>query len=345
MPKQPLKRRTDGRFRVKYRNHQFYGATQAEARAKRDAYIRQEKAGMDMEAAGTTAAEYAEKWLSVYKSRVSEKVRKAHALNLRLFCGMMRGKTCYGDLPLRSITTSDIQAFAACLHGSGTANRLRLQTVKSMFHAAHADRIIPFDPAASIKPPKGPDGSHRALDPWEMKLIAETPHRMRLFALVMMYAGLRKGEAAALTTADIDSVIHVRRAVVYNGESPVISTPKSAAGVRTVPVVPPLQKALKGHSGPLLPWPKPPQYSRLRRAWAAYMRDLSAIHGAPVSIEMHDLRHTFATLIYDAGVDIKTAQAMLGHANPQITLRIYTHLSEARKKAAVQAMLKAAEKW
>ena len=53
--------------------------------------------------------------------------------------------------------------------------------------------------------------------------------------------------------------------------------------------------------------------------------------GVPMVIETftaHQLRHTYATLLYEAGVDVLTAQRLLGHAKPQTTLDIYTHLRE-----------------
>lgn len=48
-------------------------------------------------------------------------------------------------------------------------------------------------------------------------------------------------------------------------------------------------------------------------------------------ISPHGLRHTHATLLFEAGADIKEVQARLGHANSQTTLDIYTHITEARQ--------------
>ena len=50
-------------------------------------------------------------------------------------------------------------------------------------------------------------------------------------------------------------------------------------------------------------------------------------------------------MLYDAGVDIKTAQKLLGHANPEITMRIYTHLSEMRQNISIDKMTLFAEKF
>ena len=52
----------------------------------------------------------------------------------------------------------------------------------------------------------------------------------------------------------------------------------------------------------------------------------------------HQLRHTYATMLYDAGVDVKTAQDFLGHADPTVTMNIYTHLSSQKKEKAILAL-------
>lgn len=55
------------------------------------------------------------------------------------------------------------------------------------------------------------------------------------------------------------------------------------------------------------------------------------------SFTPHQLRHTYATMLYSAGVDILTAQRLLGHASPQVTLEIYTHLEKQKKQVSIQA--------
>ena len=52
----------------------------------------------------------------------------------------------------------------------------------------------------------------------------------------------------------------------------------------------------------------------------------------------HQLRHAYATMLYDAGVDILTAKELLGHSDIKTTLNIYTHLSRTRKKKSVVAL-------
>ena len=59
---------------------------------------------------------------------------------------------------------------------------------------------------------------------------------------------------------------------------------------------------------------------------------------SPIIVHFHELSHTYATMLYDAGVDVKSAQKFLGHADITTTLRIYTHLSEQKEQAAIDAL-------
>ena len=85
-------------------------------------------------------------------------------------------------------------------------------------------------------------------------------------------------------------------------------------------------------------------------SWNSYMhhlniqacrRDTSRSHPKVVAMDWftaHQLRHTYATMLYDAGVDVKTAQDFLGHADPTVTMNIYTHLSSQKKESAIHAL-------
>ena len=52
----------------------------------------------------------------------------------------------------------------------------------------------------------------------------------------------------------------------------------------------------------------------------------------------HMFRHTYATIVYNAGVDVKSAQRFLGHADINVTLKIYTHLSEQKEHEEINAL-------
>ena len=85
-------------------------------------------------------------------------------------------------------------------------------------------------------------------------------------------------------------------------------------------------------------------------SWNSYMhylnnqaggRDASRSHPKVVAMDRftaHQLRHTYATMLYDADVDPKSAQKALGHANVQQTLEIYTHLSQRKKASSIDKL-------
>ena len=54
---------------------------------------------------------------------------------------------------------------------------------------------------------------------------------------------------------------------------------------------------------------------------------------------LHSLRHTFATMLFDAGVDVKTAAYLMGHSDIRVTMDIYTHLSQERRTASEGMLL------
>lgn len=86
------------------------------------------------------------------------------------------------------------------------------------------------------------------------------------------------------------------------------------------------------------------------RAWNSYQhflnikaggRDASRKNPKVVAIPpftAHQLRHTYATMLYDAGVDVKSAQAFLGHSDLSVTLKVYTHLSNTKKKESIDSL-------
>ena len=63
------------------------------------------------------------------------------------------------------------------------------------------------------------------------------------------------------------------------------------------------------------------------------------------SIKAHDLRYTFATAMYDAGIDVKSAQYYLGHSDVRTTMNIYTQLSDERKKISRAQLITFLDNW
>jgi integrase len=339
MPRASLKQRGDGRYAAKYKGRFFMGATQAEAYAKRDAYKRQLEAGLRAEAASVPLPEYAATWLRTFKSGITDNTYNDYARMLDSFVRSV------GEKPLKSIVPSDVQQAYNTISGKSRSYVSKYtQLVRGLFRAAVADRLIVSDPCLQAKPPRAASGTHRMLEPWERDLILLSEHRFKPAVMCMLYAGLRRGEALALNVdRDVDfsaMTISVREAVRFEYGHAVLADPKTEAGSRTVPLLDVLADELSGLRGLVAPASSGTLMSKtaFRRAWESYLRHLSALAGKPVHIQAHDLRHTYCTMLYDSGVDIKTAQKWMGHADQTMTMRIYTHLTSEREAEAARAL-------
>ena len=331
MPKQKrqhLKRRADGRYCCVYHGRQFMGRTEEEALQKRDEYIRNEKRGLRHET--QTLKEYADFWLSTrtvkpntlsgYQSIVS------NALAPLL------------PLPLQSITSDSVSSMYATLakRSASYIHKTKLLLVSILDSAVDAGYILRNPARAqSIKPPRGTAGTHRVLTPEEQRLIMTVPHRFQLLALVMLFCGLRRGEALAISGDDIGDEITVNKAVTFRGNTPVISTTKTRAGVRRVPYPPFLPRPKGLLAGKLL------TEQAFTRGWESYLHTLSRAAGHPVHFRPHDLRHTYATALMTAGVDMSLALRWLGHSDERMILRIYDHPGAERENAAKKLLFAA----
>ena len=371
MPRQHLKVRPDGRCRCKYNGLYFYGKTETEAYAKRDAYKRELEKGLKAEAAGVTVSAYAEKWLKTYKSNVSKKTRDMYERHLILLC------TECGDKKIQDVTPSDIQRAYNAKAGKSKSdiNKCKL-ALNGLFEAAVADGLAMRNPCKKAIPPAGKSGSHRAIEQWERDIVdtmSETDHRFAAAAMVMLYAGLRRGEMLALNIdRDVNferRTITVREAVRFDGNRPEIVDPKTEAGKREIPLLAQLEGVLKGRHGLVVAMPNGTPLSQIafKRAWDSYLysastmlnngrrkrwlgktkedkaaleRDEKLPEWKDFNIRTHDLRHSYCTMLYEAGIDLKTAQKWLGHADQAMTMKIYTHLTEKQETAAAEKLHK-----
>jgi integrase len=186
----------------------------------------------------------------------------------------------------------------------------------------------------------------------------------RLFAAILLAfgTGLRRGELLALRWQDTDlneGLLHVRRTLVrvrnYDGGERktrlAFHEPKTAHSRRTIPLPEGCLVALKHHKGRqaeerlllgeayrdeglvfCLADGKPLDPRNFARSFAQILKKA----GLP-QVRVHDMRHTFATLMLELGESPKTVQAMLGHSRVAITLDIYSHVSlELEKRAAAR---------
>jgi integrase len=210
-----------------------------------------------------------------------------------------------------------------------------------IFNDAITAQGLRFNPCSAVSMPRNLPAKKRELPDDDavaaVKAGAGVP--FGLFALVCLYAGLRRGEVLALQYEDLDrknGVIHVTKAVEYVGNNPHIKPPKTQAGVRDVPLLQPLADALpaKG-SGLIFPGDAaghPLTKTQYRKRWLKYCQAIGH------DITAHQLRHGYATILYEAGIADKDAQELLGHSSIAVTRDVYTHIRQTQKERTAKKL-------
>jgi len=266
MPRVKEKPRADGRYQRKYHGRYFYADSPEEAARLRDEYKYQCEHGID-QIRNITVADYAAKWLPVAKASVSDKCYNDYALQLEVLTNVC------GDKYMSAVVPLDIKkVWTHYLGYSDSTIRRARMLYKALFASAIENGYCRINPVAkdSAAPHKGTAGTHRAIEPWERRIIETFPHRMQAAAMLMLYAGLRRGEMLAFNGSDVkDDHICVRQAVRFESNQPVFADPKTEAGVRDVPLFDKLSPFVKDLEGYILPGPKGKACSEtaFRNAW------------------------------------------------------------------------------
>jgi integrase len=303
-----------------------------------------------------TVRRWADEWLEVYKKPVLGKKQYED------YKGMIDNIIVPEIGALRLVQVKDIH-LQKIINSKAGYSRDRIGKLKTricaMFRQAHASRLVLHNPAEYLTLPKAEDGTHRSITKFERDhflKVAET-HYAGLMFKTMLYCGLRTGEVVALEWRDIDfdkKRIKVSRALESGTDE--AKSPKTAAGVREVPIPSHFIEELKAQRGdpfsPVFERPnKKGRYTNVSRsrAWNSLKEAIDVSMGAKfekvkgesgryhkekvLSVVAPDfvpycLRHTYCTDLQDKGVPINIAKYLMGHANISVTAKIYTHISE-----------------
>lgn len=273
-------------------------------------------------------------WENEHTEQVGFKTAEGYIAPVR------RIKEQFGEYEIREITAADVNAFLQWLARRGYARRtvqLHRDILNMVFNHAILGGYISANPCAAVSMPRNLPTSKRELpnDDAIAAVRAGVNQPFGLFAAICLYSGLRRGEALALEYNDIDKkkgVIRVTKAVEFVGNNPHIKTPKTAAGYRDA-ILPPMLADLipngKGYifareDGGLL------TKTQYRKRWLKYCEAIG------YNITAHQLRHGFATLLYEAGIEDKDAQELLGHSSITVTRDVYTHIRKSRRDSTAE---------
>ena len=350
-------KRADGRWQdqVKLPGMQkpkyFYGKTQKEVKQKMAAWQKEQVAGEKFETV-------ADEWAVEHAKKVSYNASEAYN------APMKEAKEQFGGRSIESITPDEIDAYIKWIAGRGYARRTvqqRYDMLNMIFRYAIVKHGLSSNPCAAVDIPTGlPKNKRRIPSDAELELVrAGRVYDFGLFAYMLLYTGVRRGELLALRWEDIDrknKVINIDKSVYFAGNSPMIKPPKTEAGTRKVVLLDDLDRVLpSGGKGYIFGGEKPLTKTVVRKRWIKWCRE-AGLAEAKVEkkkgkdgrmhdsvkwdpdITPHQLRHAFATFLFDAGIDEKDAQEILGHSSIQVTRDIYTHIRQARKESTAKRL-------
>ena len=335
------------------------GKTQAECKAKLKKAI-EESQSLDIGRADEyTVAAWLRTWFELYsKLHIRPSTMNYYHRNIEQHI-----IPAIGDIPLNKLTTRDLQKFYNDLQSNGRLRKVQKKekpglsnsTVRGIHMMLHnaldravKEKLILSNPTENCIIPKIEKQEMKILHPDHISAYLNAAERRN--ALPMFYlelvSGLRKGELVALQWSDLDEAnctISVSKQASWDTEHQLIlSRPKTGNSIREVSIPQDAVELLKQEHAkhPDNPWMFPSG-----RTGEMYHPDsVVTLHKRILKdaglehIRFHDLRHTFATLALQNGVDVKTVSSMLGHYDAGFTLRTYTHVTRQMQQKAAEKM-------
>ncbi len=231
----------------------------------------------------------------------------------------------------------------------------------NIFNYAIDLSIIKNNPVRNKLPKTVPPTKRRALTAQERLYVIQTEHRLQLPANIMLFAGLRPNEVMALEYTDFDSNkmrLNINKSVslidvnkfgvkkgTKNGKSRMVSIPAILGELIIKNQKKSSTNLITAQCNGELHTP-----SSWKSAWHSYQKSINytaysgnrnyfSPQGIPQIVDKitpYMFRHTYATMLYTSGVDILTASKLMGHADVNTTLNIYTHLEESVNKQNIE---------
>ena len=266
-----------------------------------------------------------------------------------------------GNIPIEKLTTMDLQKFYRKLLTKGRVERIESkdqpkglsaktvrninQVISSAMDLAIAQKIIPSNPTNACELPKVEHQEMQTIPVEQLQAFLQEAKATGVYEMyyIELATGLRRGELLGLKWQDIDwknGVIKVRRQVARVDGQIKEAPLKTKNSYRTVTISQQAIEVLKEQkkkANDTYVFPSPKGGPISPDSVNNMLKRVLERAGIP-KVRFHDLRHTFATIALQNGVDIKTVSGMLGHFSAGFTLDTYAHVTTSAQKEAAQTM-------
>jgi integrase len=314
----------------------------------------QESAGRGIVAEGRqlTVGQYLARWLEIVKPTVEPNTYDPYERHVRLHLAPH-----LGHIKLAQLAALHVKELYATLTGKGVSAALQRKVGTTLTIALNEAvdplKLLPYNPAAGVRKPKASKPEIHPLDPDQVGrfLQAADPDRLSAFYAVALDSGARLGELFALHWPDVDfdrGFITIRRSLEEINGRHRLKDVKTKRANRRVRLAASTLAALNGHRQRMLAEGRDvregvvfcdTQGGFLRES--NFRRDsflpILARAGLP-RVRLYDLRHTCATLLLLADVNVKVVSERLGHASVQLTLDTYSHVLPSMQERAAEKM-------
>ena len=331
------------------------GRTQAECKEKLKRAIHDNRGVAINHTGDYTVAEWCRLWFETY-SRPNIRVSTAENYGNMIENHIV---PAIGAIKLRQLSSLHIQRMYNDTKTGGRVRRFEKTTdltlsnsfvrgIHMMLHnclqQAVKERLIPYNPCDNCRIPKKEKAEMKIIPPEKVGAYLKEAEQYGVLPIfyLELTSGLRRGELLALLWEDLDvesRILTINKQVTRQDGELLVSVPKTQNSIRKVAV--PQQTVdllIAGHARhPDSPYlfmsPKtggmwsPESIARIHKK-------LLAAAGIDTRVRFHDLRHTFATLAMQSGVDAKTLASMLGHYSAGFTLDTYTHVTHQMQQGA-----------
>ena len=264
-----------------------------------------------------------------------------------------------GEIPLDKLTSlrlqklyQDLRTIGRVVQNNVECSGLSPKTVRSIHMVLHSaleqavkEGLIKKNPTDGCNPPKLERKEMKVIQPEQIGAYLQAAANRNVLPMfyLELTSGLRRGELLALLWTDLDlekKSISVCKSVRGSQGELKVSAPKTRHSIRTV-VIPrqTVDLLIQEHNlHPDNPYMFPsPVTGTMYHPDAAGRIHRKLLKEAGIEpVRFHDLRHTFATLALQNGVDIKTLSGMLGHYSSGFTLDTYTHITDKMQQEAAE---------